>query len=315
MTALRVVEDAEVRRLVTGPDAVRLVEDVFREHGEGRSPLSRPSAMALEGAGRPPTRFKVKGAALHGAGLAGFRVTANAGQASYCYVCDGRTGRPLGLVEESWLHKLRTAATAAVAVKYLARRGARVVTLFGAGVIAGELVPLLPLALEVEELRVLARRQASAEGFAARHGSRMRFPVVAAGSPREAVRGADVVVTLTEATEPIVLPGWLEAGSLLCSMGSHHEVDIAVLDEADRFVADDLDYAMEMGDGAAWLRTGRTTREKLAARLDADVGQVVCGARPGRVSDRDRVLAIVQGMAIGDVALAGHVLRRAGRLP
>ena len=310
MTALPIVEDAEVRRLITGPEAVRLIEDVFREYADDGSRLSRPSAMALEGAGEPRTRFTVKGAALDAAGVAGLRVVTDAGPASYCYVCDGRTGQPLGLVNERWLHKLRTAATAVVAARHLARRGARVVALFGAGVIADELVPLLPLAVEVGELRVLSRRRESTERFIARQRSRVAFPVTVAASPRDAVRGADVVVTLTEATEPIVQPGWLEPGSFLCSMGSYHEVDIGVLDEADRFVVDDLEYAMEMGDGAAWLRKGQTTREKLAARLDADLGQVVSGTRPGRVSDGNRVLAIVQGMAIGDVALADHVLRR-----
>jgi ornithine cyclodeaminase len=139
----------------------------------------------------------------------------------------------------------------------------------------------------------------------------MAFPVVAAGSPRDAVLGADVVITLTEATAPIVERGWLGPGGLVCSMGSDHEVDIGVLEEADRFIVDDLDFAMELGDGAAWLRMGQVTRDQLVARMDADLAQVISGDRTGRRDERDRILAIVQGMAIGDVALAGYVLQRA----
>jgi ornithine cyclodeaminase len=315
MTALRVIEAPEVRRLITGAEALQVVEGVFRSFGEGRSRLSQPSALTLDGTGKTPARFKVKGAAVDPAGLTGFRVITNSGQASYCYLCDGGTGTPLGLVDETWLHKLRTAATAVLAVKHLARPGARVFTLFGTGVIAEEFVPLLSLAVGVEELRVLSRRRESTEAFVARHRPRMSFPVVAAGSPRVAVQEADVVVTLTEATQPIVERGWLGPGGLVCSMGSHHEVDFDVLQEADRFIVDDLDYAMELGDAAAWLRAGQITRDQLTARMDADLAQVVSGARPGRRHEADRILAIVQGMAIGDVALAGYVLTRAGAMP
>lgn len=317
MTSVRILGPREARELVTGPDAVRIIEEVFRGYGEGTSRLSCPSAMSLEAVAGAPLRFKLKGAAVDAAGVAGFRVIAlpdpdtGAQHSSCCYVYDTRSGRPLGFVDETRLHRLRTAATGAVAVKYLARRAARVVTLFGAGAIAEELVPLLPLVLDMGELRVSSRRRESMEGFAARHRGRVGSPVRAVSAAREAVAGADVVVTLTEATEPIVKPGWLAPGCFVCSMGSHHEIDIGVLDEADRFVVDDLDYAMEMGDVAAWVRKGQATRERVAARLDADIGQVVSGTRAGRRSDADRVLGIIQGMAIGDVALAAHALRRA----
>jgi ornithine cyclodeaminase len=315
MTALPLVDAADVRRLITGAEAVALVEAAFRAFGERRARLSTPSAMALEGTGAPPARLKMKGAVLEDFRLAGLRVVTNAGEASYCCLFDGGTGTPLGLVDETWLHKLRTAATAALAVKYLARPDARVVTLFGAGAIADEVVPLLPLVADVRELRVVSRRPERTEAFAARHAARMAFPIVVAEGPRPAVAGADVVITLTEATRPIIQPGWLEPGGLVCSMGSHQELDAGVLAEADRFVVDDLDYAMELGDAAAWLGAGQVTRAQLEARLDAALAQVVAGARPGRRGIQERVLAIVQGMAIGDVALAGHVLQRAGARP
>ena len=80
--------------------------------------------------------------------------------------------------------------------------------------------------------------------------------------------GADVVITLTEARAPLVLPGTLKPGAVLCSMGSHNEVDYGVLLESQRLVVDDRDFAAEMGDGAAWISQGRLSRGQFEARIE-----------------------------------------------
>jgi len=100
---------------------------------------------------------------------------------------------------------------------------------------------------------------------------------------------------------------------VVCSMGSYNEVDYPVLAEADRFIVDDIDFAAEMGDGGAWIDQGHLTRASFAARVDALACEVLCGAKPGRRSPDERIMALIQGMAIGDVAFAAHALQEGTR--
>ncbi len=74
---------------------------------------------------------------------------------------------------------------------------------------------------------------------------------------------------------------------------------------------DELAYEQEVGSVAGWLRTG-LTRADLSDRLTADLPAVISGQAKGRVSDEDRVLAVVQGVAACDVALACLVAERLG---
>ena len=131
--------------------------------------------------------------------------------------------------------------------------------------------------------------------------------------PGEALDGADIAITLSLAKAPVVQPGMLSRGAFLCSMGETEEVAFGVLEEVDGFVVDDFDYATVLGDIEAWLRNGRIERSALQARVDAHIGEVVAGTRPIRENADQRIFAIVQGMAICDLALARHALNEAGK--
>jgi ornithine cyclodeaminase/alanine dehydrogenase-like protein (mu-crystallin family) len=97
-------------------------------------------------------------------------------------------------------------------------------------------------------------------------------------------------------------------------MGSYNEVDYGVLAESQRLVVDDPDFAAEMGDGAAWISQGHLSRQQFAARIDALACEVIAGKKPGRRARSDRIVALIQGMAIGDVAFAAYALKEAERL-
>src|SRR6185312_565423 len=87
----------------------------------------------------------------------------------YCWVADSATGRLLGLVDETWLHRLRTALTGVVAAKWLARPDSRVAVIVGAGKIADELPAALARVFDLAEIRVVARRAEAVEAFAKLH--------------------------------------------------------------------------------------------------------------------------------------------------
>jgi ornithine cyclodeaminase len=167
--------------------------------------------------------------------------------------------------------------------------------------------------LDVSELRVTARTRASMDAFVEALAPSCAFPLRAEPDNRRAVEGAGLVVTLTDAPTPLVLPGLLAPGAVVCSMGGKNEVDIGVLRESQRLVVDDPDFASEVGDGGAWIAQGHFTRESFAARIDALAHEVAAGSRPGRTTPGERIVAIVQGMAIGDIAFSAFALQEAER--
>jgi ornithine cyclodeaminase len=165
----------------------------------------------------------------------------------------------------------------------------------------------------VKELRVNSRQAKSMDAFISAQAGATDVPMRAEPDGRKAVDGADLVVTLTESPSPLVFGGTLKPGVVVCSMGSYNEVDYPVLAEADRFIVDDIDFAAEMGDGGAWIDQGHLTRASFAARVDALACEVLCGAKPGRRNPDERIMALIQGMAIGDVAFAAHALQEGTR--
>lgn len=311
-TTLPLVADEEVRRVVGIKDALAVVRQTYEDFGADRLALSSPTITRLAGGARG---FGLKGALLDRYGVAGVRVTPThtGGHGSWCLVLETVSGRPLVAVEESWLYRLRTAASAAVAARLLARPDSTVLTLVGTGRI-GRLVPAAFAAeFGVTEVRVVGRTPASAVEFAARQ-SLPGATVTAAAGLDEAAPGSDVVVAITSAREPVVHARHLPPGGTLIGLGGGAEIAAGALtgpDAADRFFVDDLDYASETGSVAGWLAAGLPPGT-LSARLTALLPAVAAGLRPGRTDPGDRVLAVVQGVAACDVALACLTMRRLG---
>ncbi len=303
-----ILRSGEATGLVTPQEALDAIEDAWRDYATHREVLSTPPALGLKG---QDASFKVKGAVLPGAGLAGFRMIADAagGAQDWFWLADSASGRPIAMLDEYWLHCLRTAATGALAAKWLARPGATRAALVGVGRIAAHVPACLAAALPgLTELHVAARRAEAVEEFIAKAPAGLALH--AAPSIAEAVRDADIVITITSATEPFLDASMVKPGATVIGLGDI-EFRADLLGWATRFVVDDLAFALTTGNAGGWVRSGALTAEAVTARLDADVGEVVGGAKPGRTGDGDNVLAIIQGMAIGDLALAALAWRKA----
>ena len=304
-----------VRSLVDVDLAVQAIEQAYLGYGRERHVLSSPPAMLMAPREAGNAAFKVKGARLNSCGIAGFRMIAdrlvdgNEQTIDLCWVADAVTGRVIGLVDETWLHRLRTALTGVVAAKWLARPESRIITIIGAGKIADELPGPLRRVFDMQEIRVVARRMESATAFARRHAAVCDIKPFA--DVDQATANADIVICISAATAPLLCASALAPGVTVCGMGGGPEIDADVLDRADRFIVDDLEYSLSIGSVCGWLAQGRS-RDNIARRVDADLGEIALGAKPGRTSAKELVLAIVQGMACCDLALANLVLTRAG---
>lgn len=205
------------------------------------------------------------------------------------------TGEPLAVMDGRLITEMRTGAVSAVATNALARKEASVLAILGSGVQARSHLSALRLVRSFREVRVWSPRNAGA--FAA------ELRVRATASAEEAVRGADVVVVATTSRNPVLFGEWLQPGTHLNAVGAvrpdWRELDDEVLRRARIYVESREAALSESGDVIA------------AGEVAAEIGEVIAGIKPGRVSPQDMTLFKSVGVAVEDVTAADLVYHAA----
>ena len=228
---------------------------------------------------------------------------------------DPQTGVPQAILDATAITEMRTGAVTAIGARHLAPAGARTLAHIGARGTAYWNVRLIAQVLpSLAQIRVHSRRPESREAFAARLREDLGRPIEVATDWESCVRGADVVVEASRLTEPTPLlkTEWIAPGALVIPYGTVSAVQLNLTDAMDKIVVDDWGQAGAGPLGAlrAHVDSGRLTRENLHAEL----GQIVCGARPGRESDDETILFWHRGLSTTDVALGEALLDKARTL-
>jgi N-[(2S)-2-amino-2-carboxyethyl]-L-glutamate dehydrogenase len=222
---------------------------------------------------------------------------------------DPETGLPLAFMDGTVVSAMRTGAVSGIAARELAREGAAVLGLLGAGVQARtQLLALEQTLPGLDEIRIYDPDRAKAERLAGEGANGPTRRVVP--SAEEAVRACHVVVPVTMAPEPFIPAAWLELGAVAISVSSL-DFDVDVVPAADLLVADDVEHETSHAPRLF-------ARAEAAGVLERDavvsLGAIVAGTHPGREADDDLVVVSPIGLAIEDVAWAAHVFRRAEEL-
>ena len=218
---------------------------------------------------------------------------------------DGESGEPLAFLNASAITEIRTAAVSAVATRALARDDSRELAILGAGVQARSHLEAMRAVREFERVRIYSPTPEHARSLAEDGGAE------AVASAEEAVRGADVIVTATAATEPVVSRGWVADGVHINAVGAclpHvRELDTRTVADAAFFTDRRESAENEAGDFVLAQAEGAIGPDHIRAEL----GEVVAGMAPGRSSDAEITIFESLGLAIEDLAAADHVVRRA----
>jgi ornithine cyclodeaminase len=312
--------ESKTATLLSIAEVVRTCEQALAEIGNGGALLSVPPAMFLEGNEAPPVMFKVKGGHLKSLDACGFRVVGDIGEdgaigeSHFCYLVDPETGAPRALVAHSAIHRMRTAACGLIALKTLAPSAAGTFALIGAGKIGSHFAAGFGQVFPGKRLLIASRSGDSAVQLAAKAQSRSAR-IVAAENVESAMREAQAVVVLTSSSSPVLSAEQFKPGLTVIGMGEHHELPVEMLKKADRFVVDDIGFAAVLGSLGAWIKLGQVSRDEAETRVVATLGAILAGRAHGRQSDSEKVLCIVQGIAIADIALAELCRRKVLGLP
>ena len=211
---------------------------------------------------------------------------------------DPQTGQTIAVIEATALTALRTAAVSAVGVEALTPPGAKVVALLGSGALARTHAQAFRAVRPVSQMRVWSRNPLNVARCTA------EIDGVAASSAEQAVRGADIVCTVTTASEPILRGAWLKPGALVTAIGAPRPTWRELDDEAMRHlvVADSREAALhEAGDV---ILSG--------ARVYAELGEILAGTQPPPPAGATVIFKAL-GQAVEDAVAARLVYDAANR--
>jgi len=297
---MRMISAAETVDALSIAEAAGIIADTYKARGNGEVEPSTPSAMRIAG---PPHRIQLKGAILKRDGIAGARLSSRGHPRLMLW--DLESGAPILFLEENWLYAFRTGVSGAVAARWLMPRVNPRIALIGAGAIATHMARAFVELCAPEMISVTARTRDSAERLARNVGQ----SVAVADSVEQAVRGADIVATITTAPERVVNSGWIKPGATVLSMGGGPEFDVGIWHNATHRFVDDLDYALYQGDLSSWVKDGALTAPEIKASIEG-IGEVANGRWHGRKSASESVLAVIQGLTALDLALALAIYRK-----
>jgi ornithine cyclodeaminase/alanine dehydrogenase-like protein (mu-crystallin family) len=224
---------------------------------------------------------------------------------------DANTGDLLAMVQGSRLSLLRTGAVTGVATRHMAREDAATVGIIGTGNHARTQLAGVCAVRKIKTVKAFSREAEHVKKFADQMSRELDVEIAPAASAEEAVKGSDIVVTITTSRTPVLLGDWLVPGQHINAAGSNHwirqEVDDNVVGKASTIVVDSLEDAqVEAGDLLYPIERGRLMWGQVRELAD-----VVCGHVRGRNSAQDITLFESQGIAISDIAAANFVYRKA----
>ena len=310
-----VLREDDVRAVLTMPDTIAVLDAAFRHQAAGDSrnnPRSRIVLPEARGVLHILSAY-VPGEIGHperdGPGVLGLKTyTAVAGAVRFAVLLySGADGRLLAIVEADWLGQMRTGAASGLATRYMARPDADTLALIGTGGQARTQLLAIAAARALTRVLVYGRDPERRRRFCEEMGRSVSAPLTPVDSAEEAVRGASIVVTATTAREPVVFGEWLSPGTHVNAMGSNwqnrREIDDVAVERSAVVAVDALDQAkIEAGDLMIPAAAGRFDFARAV-----ELGQIVAGNTPGRAAPEDITLFESLGVALEDLAVAGHV--------
>src|SRR5487761_1518941 len=299
------LREADVESLLTMALAIEAIEDAFRRLADGSAQFHSRQRLHL-----PGNAYLHYMAAADGiGGYMGMKIytSARAGLRFLIPLFRAKTGELLALMEASYLGQMRTGAASGVATKLLARTDARTIGIIGTGFQARTQLDAVTAVRKIERIRAFGRDTERRERFAREMSEKLGVPVEAVASAEEAVRDADIVITSTTASKPVLEGRWLRAGMHINAIGANFpekaELDAEAVNRADVIFADSREQSkLEAGDLFQAFEGDYSRWNDVKELSDLMAGRVA-----GRTSREQITLFKSNGIAIEDVVTAGRV--------
>lgn len=299
----------QVDDLAEPEEYVDVVRAAYRERGDG-APATPPVELVYE-SDEPIAHVHYKAILPEMGVMGGYDYSLISDAWFVTPVFSTETAEPLALLDGASMNPLKTGGAGAVAVDELAREDASVLGVVGSGSQARGQIRTIATVRDLDEVRVFSRTKANREETAAELDQEIDADVRPVSSSDDTVVGADIVVTATTASDPVINGDLLEPGTHVNEVGSYgaekRELDVAAI-ERSTYLLDHRDRLLEdAGSFIHALEEGAVTEDHLYGEL----GDVVAGELPGRESDDEITVFDTAGTAIETVSAAYMLYEKA----
>ena len=306
------VSDELVRKVLTPEDAIDVVKKTWRWYAQGQVVMPNKittdmSVLGVDG------WFNSMPAYIAPMKTAGIKIVGGYGKnksiglpyiKATVLLTDPETGSLRAVLNGDLISDYRTGAQPAIMTKLLAS-STDVVTLIGTGTQAYASLLCMSKVLDMKEVRLCDISEAAKEHFIARFPD-APWKFVNCRSNEEGCRGADVIITITNANADLVEEPWVKEGALVMTMGSFREVSFDVVRKADKIAVDQIGQSLHRGNLKDLAEMGEITADS----FDIIIPEVLAGKMPARTNPKDRIYAQIVGTGMLDVALAALAVEK-----
>jgi len=300
-----VLNEAEVKSILTMPMALDALDASFQRLADGTAILHPRRRLHV-----PKRSYLHYMAAADGAsGYLGMKVytSSKGGLRFVVLLFQADSGDLLALIEADYLGQVRTGAASGIATRLLARADAKTVGMAGTGLQARTQLEAIAYVRKIESVRAYSRKEEHREDFARTMSAQLGIRVTPVATAEEAIRGTDIVVAATTASQPVIEGKWLAPGVHINAIGANFaektELDAAAVLRADRIVADSIEQSREEAGDLIQAFGGDESRWDEVEEL----ANIVAGKAPGRTSGTQVTLFKSNGIATEDISVAGRI--------
>ena len=310
------LSDDDVASVLSMAEAIDAVEKAFGEYAQGSVKMPQRSTIMLD---RHGGSVSLMPSYLEGSdALATKIISIYPGNperglpttVAWIVVNDPETGMMEAILDGTYLTAMRTGAVTGVAARYLAPEDSKVAAVIGCGAQGRTQAWAVAETRELETIKVFDLSGESMRTFAEEMGPKLGVDVIQASSGAEAVRGADIVVTATTSSKPVINREWLGESVHVSAIGAfypdYRELDTETIKEA-KVVVDSREAVMEeAGDILIPISEGAITED----HIHAELGELVLGHKSGRIDGDGLTVFKSVGLAIQDSSVSSLVLKK-----
>lgn len=305
------LSDMEVGRLLSTEIAIQCLDAAFKDQATGgainlprrRIPLRSGSYNTMSAAWleRDVVGEKSYVATRHGVGF-------------FVLLYNTTRNGLIAMFEANSLGQIRTGAASGLASRYMARPDSETVGMIGTGYQAQSQLESVVTVLPIKSAKIYSRSLENREKFALEMSDKLGIEIIGTTSAEEAIKGADVLITVTGSSTPVLFGDWLVPGVHINAAGANswmrRELDNAAVSKANMIITDDVPQArVECADLMQAAETGRLNWQQVFSLADITSGRITARSSPD-----DITLFESQGVALEDIAVAEYLYKMATNL-
>ena len=313
-----IVSMAEIKELMSMEECLELQKKVFVAHVQGGAQNAPNTWLRVIGQNK---WMKLLAGYVGDIDTMGMKVLARFPEnppgmniGSLVALFDGKDGFPMAIMDAVYFTAVRTAAGGGLSVLYCARKDSTSVGIVGSGVQARyNLIAMKQVLPQLSDARVYSRSQERRESFAERLQQETGIQMTAVGTVEEAVADMDIILMGTNSPEPVLMKEMVVPGVHIAAMGIKTEIEPAAFKGA-RVIGDGRQVTIEDGKFSVGFEAGVLSESDLAGEEIFEIGDVILGKTPGRLSDADVTIFDSSGLAVQDVICAHHCYQKAKKV-